>query len=69
MINILKELWYSNIRTEWSHERRANQFHDWITIPHHKELKSGTIMSILRDLAKYEKTTTQELKTTYKLKI
>jgi len=67
IVKILKDLWYHHIRTRWSHYRFEKKWY-WITIPYHKEFKTKTAKTIIKQLCKIDNIDEKELIKKYNLK-
>lgn len=67
ILKILNELKFEHVRTKWSHYRFEKNWY-WITIPHHKEFKTKTAKTIIKQISKIEKINEKELIKKYNLK-
>ena len=68
ILKILNNLWYTHIRTKWSHYRFEKNGYG-ITIPFHKEFKTKTAKTIIKQLCKIENINEKDLIKKYNLKL
>ena len=67
IIKLLKEVEFKHIRTRWSHYRFEKNWYG-ITIPYHKEFKTKTAKTIIKQISKITKIDENYLIKKYNLK-